>query len=153
MILTMLATMLLTACCDDDKNIEFGSLPASAKSFVTEYFNDKKVATVFYENEIGDSEYEVVFTDGSKISFRKDGVWEEVTTRDSVGVPSAIIPTAINDYVAANNSGMRIIKISKEYKGFKVMGLGKEDTYYEIELNNDLEMLFDVKGNLIRYDD
>ena len=152
-LLTMAAAMLLAACDDDDKNIEYGTLPATAKSFVVENFSDRKVATVFKDNEFMDSEYEIVFTDGTKINFDKDGVWEEVKTRDTLGVPTSIIPTAIKNYIAENNEGKKVVKIGKEYKGFKVIGIGKEDIYYEIELDNKLEMLFDASGNLIRYDD
>ena len=152
-LLTMAAAMLLAACDDDDKNIEYGTLPATAKSFVVENFSDRKVATVFKDNEFMDSEYEIVFTDGTKINFDKDGVWEEVKTRDTLGVPTSIIPTAIKNYIAENNEGKKVVKICKEHKGFKVIGIGKEDIYYEIELDNKLEMLFDASGNLIRYDD
>ena len=152
-LLTMAAAMLLAACDDDDKYIEYGTLPATAKSFVVENFSDRKVATVFKDIEFMDSEYEIVFTDGTKINFDKDGVWEEVKARDTLGVPTSIIPTAIKNYIAENNEGKKVVKIGKEHKGFKVIGIGKEDIYYEIELDNKLEMLFDASGNLIRYDD
>jgi hypothetical protein len=56
-------------------------------------------------------------------------------------VPTAIIPAAINEYVAAKHAGQYVVQIGKDGKN------------YEVELNSTIEMVFDKNGNFLRYDD
>lgn len=138
----MIAAMSMAACHKDEKRvIEFGELPQTAQTFVQTHFADKQVAIVYYDREVSGSEYEVTFTDGANIDFRKNGEWKEVEDRDTNGVPPAIIPAAISDYVAAHHAGQYVVQI------------GKDKNKYDVELNSTVEMEFDKNGVFIRYDD
>ena len=84
--------------------------------------------------------YEVVFTNGSKVEFLKDGEWKEVECKYST-VPTAIIPAQIASYVSQNYPDTQIVQIDRD----------KRD--YEVKLTNRLELTFDLNFNLIGIDD
>ena len=64
-----------------------------------------------------------------------------IVYHDADGVPTAIIPAAINEYVAAKHAGQYVVQIGKDGKN------------YEVELNSTIEIVFDKNGNFLRYDD
>ena len=132
--------MNLCACNDDKRPITLTELPRYSQSFVKTYFPDKQVSAVFKEVH-GKNDYEVLFSDGAQIEFTSKGDWDEVKDRDADGIPTGFLPKAMVNYVSANFSGAYIIEINKEHSKF------------EVELNNGIELVFDLYGNFLRYDD
>ena len=115
-------------------------LPEAARTTIANNFKSK-VSVVKIEKDFGRiSEYEVILSDGTEISFDRNGNWENVETNNSKSVPSSMVPKAIIDYVAKNQPKTRIVGIDKERNG------------YEIELSNGVDMKFDAKGNFKKYD-
>ena len=130
------------ACAKPEKQvIEFAALPQEAQTFVQTHFADKQVAIVYRDREIFDKDYEVIFVDGSNVDFDSKGVWTDVEDRDANGVPSALIPAAITEYVNTRHQGQYIVEISKDRYG------------YDVELNSTIELEFNTSGQLRSYDD
>lgn len=116
-------------------------LPKAAQTVIAKNFK-AKVSVVKIDKDFGRiSEYEAILTDGTEISFDRDGNWENVEVGNNSSVPAAFVPEAIRRYVAANQSGQRIVGIDKERHG------------YDVELSNGVEMKFDKAGTFLRYDD
>ena len=84
-------------------------------------------------------EYEVVFVNGEKAEFLKDGSWEKVDCKYST-VPTGIVPQAIKDYV------------SKHYPEAKILKIERDSKTYEVKLNNQLELEFNKAFQLIDID-
>lgn len=134
--------MSLVACDEEGKKpIEFSDLPQSAQTFVQTHFADKQIAAVYRDSEVADKDYEVIFVDGANIDFTKKGEWDEVEDRDADGVPTAIMPQGIVDYVATTYVGQYVVQI------------GKDRSNYEVELVNGVDLVFDKEGRFLRYDD
>ena len=115
-------------------------LPKAAQTMIANNFK-ANVSVVKIESDFGRvSEYEVVLTDGTEISFDRDGNWDNVEVGEG-SIPKAFIPQAIADYVKANQPGQKIVGIEKERHG------------YDVELSNGIEMKFDKNGKFQRYDD
>ena len=130
------------ACSKPDKQvIEFTALPQQAQTFVQTHFSDKQIAVVYRDTELFDKDYEVIFVDGSNVDFSSKGVWTEVEDLDADGIPTAIVPQAIADYVVERHPGQRIVEISKDRLG------------YDVELSSTIELEFNNDGQLRRYDD
>lgn len=87
------------------------------------------------------SEYEVVLTDGTEITFDRNGNWESVEIGSRGNIPAAFVPAPISQYV------------KKTQKGAKIVGIDRESSGYEVELSNGIEMKFDKNGRFLRYDD
>lgn len=119
------------------------ALPAPAKAMLQKNFK-AKVSIVKVDTDFGRvSEYEVVLTDGTEVSFDRSGNWKEIETSIEKNVPSAFVPKAMEEYV------------KKNHKGTKIVGLEKKGARggYEATLSNGIEARFDAQGNFLRYDD
>lgn len=123
----------------NDKIIVKEQLPAEAQTFINTYFGDLKISYAKEERDFLERSYEVVFTDGSKLEFSRNGVWKDVDCRYSE-VPSAIVPVLINQYVNANYPDEKILKIERDSND------------YEVKLSNRLELTFDKKFNIVDID-
>jgi len=125
--------MNVFASCD--RTITVNDLPKNAQQFLSEYFPGVETLSVKFE----DGEYEVVLSNGAKIDFDRKGEWKEVDCHMQA-IPSAIIPTAIANYVHEKFPENFIVKI------------GKDKNRYEVELNNDMDLVFDKNGNFLHID-
>jgi len=114
-------------------------LPKKVKDFLNQYYPNATIAA--YEVKtipaIG-KKYEVKLNNGAEIDFDSNGNWEEIS--DKQGVPDTLIPTSIKSYV------------SKNYQGTKIESIDKERNKIKVELINDLDLEFDLKGNFLRID-
>lgn len=116
-------------------------LPKAAQTVLSNNFK-AGVSIVKIEKELGRvSEYEVILTDGTEITFDRNGNWDNVEVGNKSSVPSGFVPKAIADYVKAQQPGQKIIGIDKERSG------------YDVELSNGVEMKFNKEGKFLRYDD
>lgn len=130
-----------TACAKDSYSRDESILPQAARTTISNNFKSK-ISLIKTEKTVGTvTEYEVILTDGSEISFDKNGNWDEVDVPRGKEVPSGFIIKGIKEYVNQNHSGQKIESIDKERSG------------YDIELSNGIDLKFDKDGKFIRYDD
>lgn len=134
-----LFTLQAIAWADNEKPIQVNQLPETAQTFIKTYFSDSKVAMAKVETELFNKSYDVVFTNGNKLEFDKNGAWTEVNCRSSA-VPSALIPEAIRQYATTNYPSAKIIRIEKSKHN------------YEVKLSNGWEIEFDMQFNVIDID-
>ena len=134
----LFASVSFVSC--KDVIITADKLPATAQTFIKEYFPGSDISYVKKDKELTKTTYEVVLQDGTEIDFDSKGQWDKVDCKRAA-VPAKLIPDAIATYVQTNFPGQAIVKIDKELFG------------YEIELLNDLELKFDKNGRLVHIDD
>ena len=84
-------------------------------------------------------DYKVVFVNGAKVEFAKNGEWKDVECKYGE-VPAAIVPQQIRDYV------------TKNYPKNKIVAIDRDRRDYEVELDNGLDLKFDLKFRLIDID-
>lgn len=138
--IAILTLGVVTAKADNDRVITKDKLPATAQKFIGEHFPKLKISYVKEERDFLDKNFEVVFTDGTKLEFTRNGEWKEVDCRYS-SVPSAIVPDQIEKYVA------------EHYNGEKILQIDRDRNDYEVKLSNRLELTFDKNYNIIDIDD
>lgn len=110
-------------------------LPAAAQQFIAQYFANATIVNV----ELDDFVYEVLLSNGAEIDFDMNGNWREVDCH-TFAVPQDIVPANIQNFVATSYPNNFIVKI--ELKNQR----------YEIELNNHLDLVFDINGNFLYID-
>lgn len=122
-----------------DRLVTYEQLPQTAKTFVTTHFADQKVSYA----KIDDGKYEVKLADGSELEFTKAGEWIKADCKYSAMPASvvALVPAGIPLAVKERFPDAVIVKIDKGWRNI------------EIELDNDLELVFNKKGELVRIDD
>ena len=141
-ILASLALMAstLTAFAGNDRIITVAELPAVSQQFIKAHFAGVEVSYAKVAEEMFDKDYKVVFVNGSKVEFAKNGQWTDVDCKYGE-VPAAIVPQQIRDHVAQHFAGRKIVSIDRDKRG------------YEVKLDNGLELKFDLKFRLIEVDD
>ena len=128
------------AYADHDRAVTTEQMPRQVQEFIARYFPGEKIAYAKKESDFFEVIYEVMFTNGSKVEFRRNGAWKEVDCRYS-SVPAAVVPAQIAQYVSGHYPDASIVQIDRD----------KHD--YEVKLSNGLELTFDLKFNLIDIDD
>ncbi|MBQ5663515.1 MAG: PepSY-like domain-containing protein, partial [Bacteroidaceae bacterium] len=116
------------------------NLPKKALLFIDSNFKDAKITYVKDERDYLERSYEVLFANGTKVEFNRNGEWKEVDCRREA-VPSAIVPAKILNYVNSTYPGVKIVRIEHDR------------TDYELKLSNNLELTFNKKLNIIDIDD
>lgn len=137
---TVLSFGILTANAGNDKPITVEQLPQTAREFIANHFPNHKVAHAEEERDMMKVSYDVVFTDGTKLEFDKNGDWKEVDTKPAA-VPASVVPERIASY------------IGKNYPGVAIVAIERNPRKYEVELKNGLEVKFDIRYNFIGVDD
>lgn len=142
--LSILAVLLLSLtslfACNDKITKDTNVLPELSRRFFSEHFAGIPVSHIQIDKDflLIDS-YDVILTDGTNVEFNRKGEWEEVR-RHGAAIPSAIIPDFIRKYVLQHYPSATIVAISRDRRD------------YEVDLDNRLELKFDLKGNLIEID-
>ena len=72
-LLVCLFTLQTVARADDDKPIQVTQMPQPAQQFIKQHFADSKVALAKMESDFFYKSYEVIFTNGNKVEFGKNG--------------------------------------------------------------------------------
>lgn len=142
MAVAFVATSLfaLQSCDKEDERVDYNKLPSAAQTFLDANYPNATVTSCVKDYDDWSHTYEVYLSDGTHIEFDKHGEWLDVENRVS-GVAQSVVPAPIWDYVTTNYASLFIVDIEKDGRG------------YDVELNNDLDLDFDSKGNFVRIDD
>ncbi|MDD2953820.1 MAG: PepSY-like domain-containing protein [Parabacteroides sp.] len=130
----------VTMWAGNDKPIQFNELPATARTFVQKHFPQVKVALTKVDSDFFDKDYDVVFVNGDKIEFDKNGNWKEIMCSSNSSVPSTAIPAQIRTYLTQNYPDVSVVKMEQDRKG------------YEVKLSNARKLEFDKQFRLIDID-
>lgn len=138
--LLLAAGIALSASASDKYTRDASVLPQAARTTIANSFKSK-ISLVKIDKEMGRiDEYEVVLTDGTEITFDRNGNWKEIEVGAKKSVPSKLIPQNMAAYLKANHPGDKIVGMERKGKG------------YEIELRSGLELKFNKTGDFVRYD-
>lgn len=132
-------TLVTTACADNHQPIERHQLPEKAQIFLSTYFPDAKISLARKELDVMELNYDVIFTDGSKVEFDRKGNWTEVDCLTNP-LPSGIVPEAINQIIRSHYPEAQATKIERDHREV------------EVKLNNRVELTFNKHMQLIDID-
>lgn len=137
----MVMTILSFNAQADDMRIDQNQLPKAARQFIAKHFAKDKIAYASMDKDIISVDYEVKLQSGVDIDFNGDGHWTDISCSEAqFAVPTSIIPVGISSYVNSNYPSSYIIEISRKHHRF------------EVELNNDVDLVFDKAGKFLRVD-
>jgi hypothetical protein len=137
-LICLLIAPVFTAC-DEEKIVSESQLPQKSRDFLNIHFPGIAIDYVTKEWH----EYDVYLTNNFQVGFGRKGEWDDVDGINQA-IPQSVvdlIPAAIPEYVSTHYPNALIVEINKETFG------------YEIELSNDLDLEFNLKGNIRKIDD
>ncbi len=130
---TVLLLGLFSSC---DRTVSVDKLPNQAKQFITANFNGTEVLSVRKDG----LKYEVVLFDGTEMEFKSNGQWVKVDCGLNP-LPDGILPANMAQFLSAKFPVNYPTHVTYEHKR------------YEVELENDLDLVFDKNGNFAGSDD
>lgn len=145
-LLLIITLFVFNACSDDDDSDDFivayESLPAASQTFVATHFKDVAVSLVKerYVAESDGTYYSVYLAGGYEIDFKKSGEWVSVD-HPTTELPQSVVkllPAITQEYLTTNFATAKVLEIEKLISGG-----------YEVELNNDIDLIFDSTGKFI----
>ena len=132
--LLMAVVTAVTASAFDKYTINREELPQPAREFLDEHFPKAKVSMIKVDKHLlKKTDYDVKLVNGTKIEFSNSGKWTSVDCK-SREVPQAILLKAIRNYVKKNFPGTFVTSVEKKSSG------------YEVELNDGIELKFNLLG-------
>ena len=124
----LLLTLAQPVLADGIVTFDSKQLPPEALAFIKRYFPEAQISHIKIEKEfLRVEKYEV-------------GVWTEVEC-DHVQVPLGLLPAYVSEYVEKHFPGAFVVKLERKRKEL------------EVDLDNDLSLTFNHKGDLIDIDD
>lgn len=129
-----------TVRADNDRLVAVKELPQKAQQFIGQHFTKAKVRYAKMDRSFLETKYEVVFSDGSKAEFLKNGEWKEVSCPHSA-VPAGILP------------GKIARKVEELYPDVRVIEIERDSREYDVKFSDGTELTFDDKFELIDIDD
>lgn len=120
--------------------ITMAELPAKAQTFLKKHFGTENPTYIIKDKETFSTDYKVQFANKIEVEFDGNGDWEEIDGHH-IALPATTVPTAIATYVKTN------------FKDSQVTSLDKGRWGFEVNLNNGLELEFDLSGKFLRIDD
>lgn len=138
--LAMIVGIGISASARDNYSHDVNVLPAAARTVLKANFKSD-VSVIKIDKDFGRvSKYEVVLTDGSEVTFDRNGNWKDIESPMAGAVPAKMVPKGISDFVRSNQKNTRIVGIERDRGG------------YEVELSNGVDMKFDKNGRFLKYD-
>lgn len=132
----LVGVIALSTFVSCDRVVPPEKLPAQAKQFIAAHFNGVDVLSVRKDG----FQYDAVLFDGTELEFSHGGQWIKVDCGLNP-LPDGILPANTAKYLAAKFPMNFATHVKYEHKR------------YEVELNNDLDLVFDKNGNFIGIDD
>jgi len=124
----------------NDKPIKVTELPQTAQQMLKKYFPKKQIALSKMETGLFDKSYDIIFTNGDKVEFDRNGNWTEIQCK-TTAVPAGLIPAAIKKYLKEHYPSAKILEIERDRKG------------YDVKLSNKLEITFNNNFQVTDIDD
>jgi len=138
--LLAIAVIMVSCDKDDDHQIPVASLPVSASTFLNTFFKDVTIRKIEKQtpSATNKSAYSVELANGIEVDFDQEGNWKEVESDNDSAIPTGFISSTLVSYVTTN------------YKAAQISAIDKVTAGFEVELTNDVDLLFDADGNFIK---
>lgn len=139
--MAMLAVLTIFASCsrdDDDTLIPEANIPTEIKTYIETHFPSNSILSVEKDTENNSITYEVYLSENINLEFNSELDIIDIDARTQL--PNSVLPQAILDYVSTN------------YPNNFVTDWELEFNHQQVELNNDIELEFELNGDFIRVD-
>lgn len=131
--------MSLTAFAKGKQPIAFDKVPQPVQTELQKYFTQDQVQYATFEKALGQKLYTFVLEDGTKIRYNHKAVLRKVENKN--GILTTLVPEKIMEYANATFPKATIT----EYVCDK--------SRKEIELNNNMELIFNKRCKFLRIED
>lgn len=141
-----LFAIIFTSCSSDDDNnsndnetvLTEAQIPSEISAYITEHFSTNTTNIVIEDTDDNVITYEVYLSESVQLEFNSN--FEIIEIDSLYQLPDSVIPQAILDYIALN------------YPTNFINGWELENNHQQVDLNNNIELEFEMNGDFIRVD-
>ncbi len=135
---TILFALILMTSCEKETVISEQDLPTELKTYISTHFSGTSIQRAVKEKD--DAElYEVTLANGVKLEFNKNN--EIIDIDWNAKLPDSVIPPNLLAYANTHYPTNYVI-------GWEIQGSNQE-----IQLNNNIALVFTMSGDFVRIDD
>lgn len=136
---TVVLSLLFMSGCEKETVIPEQNVPTEIKNYILNHFPSCSISKTIRENDGNNEMYEVTLSCGVKLEFNNQ---KEIIDIDGITkLPDSVIPSNILSYVNSN------------YATNFIIGWGLQSGNQEVQLNNNLVLVFNMAGEFLRVDD
>ena len=139
LVVTLLCALTLSACARGKQPIAFENLPNGVQQEVLKCYTKDQIQFITVEKELLSTEYEFVLANGVQLEYDGDAKLLKAESRN--GLPEKLINPQIVAYIKAHFPQAIITEYS--YDRWE----------QDVELNNEIDLVFDSKNNFKHIDD
>ena len=130
-------TVSLISCAKDEV-IPVSELPAEMKAYISTHFPSNTILQVVKDVDGVTKTYDVLLSERISLEFNRQ---KEIIDIDSeIALPNSVIPEQIRQYVTAN------------YPSNVITDWELDDRNQQVQLNNGLDLKFNMNGDFLRID-
>ena len=119
-----------------DRAVSMDRLPKKAQTFLQDYYPDAVWLSGKKEVDGCQVEYRVQFKDGTRIEFKRNGKWKQVSQRNGY-IPNTLVPEPIRNFIQEN---------FPQVQG--ILSMEQDRREIEVRLSNGMECSFSAKSFL-----
>ena len=133
-----------TSCSSDDDNnsneiiLSDAEIPEAIQTYIATHFNSSTIVLAEQETENNTTSYDIYLSEDIELEFNSN--FEIIDIDSEIQLPDSVIPEAILSYVATN------------YPANFITDWELELNHQQVELNNSIELEFEMHGDFIRID-
>ena len=136
--LVAIALTLSLISCAKDEVIPVSELPAEMKAYISIHFPSNTILQVVKDVDGLTKTYDVLLSERISLEFNRQ---KEIIDIDSeIALPNSVIPEQIRQYVTAN------------YPSNVITDWELDDRNQQVQLNNGLDLKFNMNGDFLRID-
>lgn len=133
-----LAATFMFSSCDKEVISPVSELPQEITNYITTHFPSNSVVQFLEDTDGFIKTYDIVLSDGISLEFNRK---KEIINIDGLSsLPSSVIPAKISEYV------------SGQYPGNSITDWELDGKNQQIELDNGLDLEFNMNGDFLRID-
>ena len=125
--------------CTKDVALTEQEVNSKITEFVQKHFPGHTIIQAIKDRDFLHKSYDVWLSDNVKLEFNRK--YEVIDMESETRLPDSVIPAKILEYVTAR------------YPQLYITDWSKDDNRQEVELNNDLTLIFNKSGEFMRIDD
>lgn len=132
----MILTSMSFTISAQDRKIPKDQIPEQINTYIATYFPNNVVLKASFDNHPVYKKYEISLTDKVSLEFSPDYKIKEIKSKTKL--PDEVIPTQILKYVNTN------------YPNNVITDWELDDGNQKVELDNGIDLVFNLKGEFIR---
>lgn len=136
--LTLIMFSFSLTSCAQDKIIPSSELPSEIKTYLKTHFPNNTVLQATVDKELFSKSYEVILQDNFTLEFDSKHRVTDISSKSEL--PNSVIPKPILDYIKTN------------YPNNTITDWELDDKNQQIELENGINLEFNMQGEFLRID-